>query len=143
MMNAFAQRFAAQFGRAVPEIDDDALAAIRAHHWPGNVRELRNVVERAVVMAEGPDIMLQDLPPELQAGIATTDNAPVVVVPALVGRNPARRNKKVDKAERLKREREMLVRALADARGNKAEAARTVGLPRGTFLSKLKKLGLQ
>jgi DNA-binding NtrC family response regulator len=138
----FARRFAAQFGKPVPEVDDDALTAIRAYHWPGNVRELRNVVERAVVMAEGPTIGLKDLAPEFQPSLAN-GSPETPVAPAVVGRGSNRRNRKLEKAERLQREREMLVRALAEARGNKAEAARAAGLPRSTFLSKLQKHGLQ
>ena len=138
----FARRFAAQFGKPVPEIDDDVLTAIQAHHWPGNVRELRNVVERAVVMAEGPTIALSDLSPEFLAGIPPESLASNGPEPTKEEKGSPRRTKS-DKTERLQREREMLVRALAEKRGNKAEAARAVGMPRSTFLSKLQKHGLQ
>ena len=43
-----------------------ALERLQAYAWPGNVRELENVIERAVVLAQGPVIGIEDLPPELQ-----------------------------------------------------------------------------
>ncbi|MCC6420657.1 MAG: sigma-54-dependent Fis family transcriptional regulator, partial [Gemmataceae bacterium] len=59
-------RLAAQrCNKPVPQIDDDALAALRAYAWPGNVRELENVIERAVVIAEGPLVTLQELSEEI------------------------------------------------------------------------------
>ena len=55
----------------------------------------------------------------------------------------AKAERKAQKEERLRGERELLVRALAEARGNKAEAARALGMARSTFLSRLQKHGLQ
>jgi transcriptional regulator of acetoin/glycerol metabolism len=54
---------------------------------------------------------------------------------------PKRRGRSL-REERLRREREELVRALAEARGNKAEAARALGIPRSTLLSRMQKHGL-
>ena len=57
-----AQQFAAQFGGLrAPRLTADAIAVLEAHDWPGNVRELRNVVERAVVAANGAGIQARDL----------------------------------------------------------------------------------
>ena len=55
-----------QMGRHVGHIADDALEVLTHYRWPGNVRELRNVVERALVLGDGPVLELDDLPPELQ-----------------------------------------------------------------------------
>jgi transcriptional regulator of acetoin/glycerol metabolism len=53
----------------VTHLDPEAVEALAAYDWPGNIRELENVLERAVVLADGPAITLEDLPPELrQAG---------------------------------------------------------------------------
>jgi DNA-binding NtrC family response regulator len=64
----FLSWFAAEFDRPVPKLTDDAKAAMTAHAWPGNVRELRNVIERAVIMADHSEIGLTQLmlaPPPL------------------------------------------------------------------------------
>jgi DNA-binding NtrC family response regulator len=58
-----AQHFLRQFGGATPPtLTDDAVAALENYPWPGNVRELRNVIERAVLLANGGTITRRDLP---------------------------------------------------------------------------------
>jgi transcriptional regulator with GAF, ATPase, and Fis domain len=124
-------------GKAEMQLDDDALALLKSHSWPGNVRELENVVERAVVVAEGPVVTARDLPPELWLG---ADAPPEGHTEDGNGAPPAGFH--AARADRERREREHLVRALAAAGGNKAEAARALGVARSTFLSRLKRLGL-
>lgn len=53
-------------GRGPKTLDPDALACLHAYSWPGNVRELHNVIEHAVVFAEGDIVRVSDLPPILQ-----------------------------------------------------------------------------
>jgi transcriptional regulator with GAF, ATPase, and Fis domain len=136
----FLGRFAQRCGKAVTQIEDDAVAALKAHPWPGNVRELENVLESAVVMAEGPAVTVQDLPTEVSRAYAEALKQPrrkwegeeAVPVHGI----------RAEREERNQRERERLVRALAAADGNKAEAARALGLKRSTLVSRLKKHGL-
>src|SRR5262249_46715883 len=64
-LNDYAQRS----GQAEVPMDDDALAVLKAYSWPGNVRELENVIERAVVVSEGPTVTVEDLPPELREAV--------------------------------------------------------------------------
>jgi DNA-binding NtrC family response regulator len=61
----FLKRYARENGKNVTTISDTALSLLVNHTWPGNVRELENVIERAVVVAEGESIEPQHLPPEL------------------------------------------------------------------------------
>ncbi|MFO0877679.1 MAG: sigma 54-interacting transcriptional regulator [Gemmataceae bacterium] len=139
----FLQVYAGKLNKPVRALDDDALAALKAHPWPGNVRQLENVIERAVVIAETPTLGLAEL------GLDVQQHAPLpqestwadeamqaLSLPALASVLQA------DRADREKREREQLVRALAAAGGNKSEAARALGLARSTLISKLKKFGL-
>jgi DNA-binding NtrC family response regulator len=58
----FLEKFAHEFGRPVGAIDAEALRILEACPWPGNVRELRNVVERAVLLADGPTLLPEHLP---------------------------------------------------------------------------------
>jgi DNA-binding NtrC family response regulator len=92
--------------------------------WPGNIRQLENVIERAVVIAEGRAISVAELPAEVfqfaddESPLATNLDAESTVTRPL---SPLRR-------ERLRMEREELVRAMGAARGNKAETARALGI---------------
>jgi DNA-binding NtrC family response regulator len=73
-----ARHFLKQFGGATPPtLNEDAIAALEAYPWPGNVRELKNVIERAVLLANGGEIGPQDLP--LAPGpVATNGSAPTL-----------------------------------------------------------------
>lgn len=141
----FLRLFAQRCGKHVSAIEDDALALLKGYSWPGNIRELENFLQRAVVMAEGMTVTARDLPPELTRelddhvevpsapGNGNGDEAKVLVVGKGI---------QAEHDERDRRERERLVRALAAAAGNKAEAARALGLARSTLVSRLKKHGL-
>ena len=61
-LNLHSQRI----GKPVTHLDPEAVEALAAYDWPGNIRELENVLERAVVLADGPAITLEDFPPELR-----------------------------------------------------------------------------
>ena len=62
LAHAFLTHFAKDLQKPVVDIEEQALARLRAHAWPGNVRELRNVIERAVIVARGPVVTIADLP---------------------------------------------------------------------------------
>jgi transcriptional regulator with GAF, ATPase, and Fis domain len=136
----FMKQVASKCKKNLTEIDDDAMELLKSYSWPGNVRQLENVLERAVVIAEGTTIGVGELPAEV---FQYTGEEPMNGFADLVGEEstitrpltPLRR-------ERLRMEREELVRAMAAARGNKAEAARALGIARSTLVSRLKKFGL-
>jgi transcriptional regulator with GAF, ATPase, and Fis domain len=138
----FLRQYSQRCGKAVAQIDDDALLVLKAYSWPGNVRQLENVLQRVVVLVEGPVVMVRDLPEEIRK--AVPDAVPGFAVGAPAGKElesaPGVWGER--SAERDQRERESLVRALAAADGNKARAARALGVARSTLVSRLKKHGL-
>jgi transcriptional regulator with GAF, ATPase, and Fis domain len=128
-------------GKDLTQIDDDTLALLKGYSWPGNIRQLENVIERAVVVVEGPSITVAELPSELVAACGPSDTG------ATWPQGDRKYSLQLggvrgERTERERHERERLVRALAAANGNKAEAARALGLARSTLVSRLKKLGL-
>ena len=125
--------------RDVLQIDDDVLSMLKSYAWPGNIRQLENVIERAVVITEGNTITLNELPAELLAPAASASDSNMVLTPVRAFRQ---NQPHLPRIERDRLEREHLVRALAAADGNKAEAARALGVARSTLVSRLKKLGL-
>jgi transcriptional regulator with GAF, ATPase, and Fis domain len=133
----FLQEYCRRCKKAIAQIDDDALAALKAYSWPGNVRELENAIQHAVVNAEGPVVTVRELPPAVLRG--SGDEGAAV---EQIGSESVYPGVRRERQERDRRERELLVRALAAANGNKAEAARALGMARSTLVSRLKKHGL-
>lgn len=145
----FLRRYASEAGKSILRIEEDALEALTAYAWPGNVRQLENAVQRAVVLSDGESLRRTDLPPELlcieQAGgaevnigqpkRATKRQAATAMSAAAPGISGL--DKELEGMERRR-----LEEAIAHADGNKAAAARRLGLPRSTFFSKLRKYGL-
>src|SRR5690606_21186937 len=128
-------------GKHPLHIDDEALAIMKAYDWPGNIRQLENVIERAVVLVEGNTITPANLPDEILAyepahgwnGLESP-HSNIPKAPTL-SRKPVFRHR--GKGEQLERDR--ILEALEAADGNKAEAARALGIPRSTLISRLKK----
>jgi DNA-binding NtrC family response regulator len=73
----FLQRYAAENGKTIDSMTDEALLALANHAWPGNVRELENVIERAVVLCDGPSITAKHLPSAL-AKLESRQGPPVI-----------------------------------------------------------------
>jgi DNA-binding NtrC family response regulator len=63
----FLAKYGAENGKTLRGFSGEALDHLTAYNWPGNVRELENIVERAVVLAQGGEVTLADLPPQLAA----------------------------------------------------------------------------
>ena len=57
----FLHKYSAEFDKEVEDLSDEALNKLMVHNWPGNVRELEHVIERAIVMCEGPRIQITDI----------------------------------------------------------------------------------
>jgi DNA-binding NtrC family response regulator len=138
----FLKLHARRCSKAVVQIDDDALSVLKSQPWPGNIRQLENVIERAVVVAENGHISVAELPEELVGQIAP--ERPTIETRYPLGglAGDGRIGIQAERDFRDRHERERLVRALAAANGNKAEAARALGLARSTLLSRLRKHGL-
>jgi transcriptional regulator with GAF, ATPase, and Fis domain len=135
----FLRQAADRCKKAVTQLDDDALALLKAYHWPGNIRQLENVMERAVVIAEGAALTVHELPEDV---VRSVDAGPLLEGPEAEEAEPEAGMYRRERGARQRRERDLLVRALEGAAGNKAEAARALGMARSTLVSKLKKHGL-
>jgi DNA-binding NtrC family response regulator len=144
LVGHFLRLYGQHSAKADVQIEDDALALLKAYDWPGNIRELESAIQRAVVVAEGPVLTVHDLPPDVVGGIDDIPTHEAVPAADTIEPAPAARDgRRHERDQRQQAERERLVRALAAADGNKAEAARALGLARSTLISRLKKLGLQ
>ena len=123
-----------QAGSDVRTIDARAMAALESYGWPGNVRELRNVIERAVVLAEGEAITPADLTDKVRGGTRALAGEPEVGADEPPG----------DYKEHVRRyEAELILRALHKANGNQTEAARALNLPLRTLVHKIQTYGIK
>jgi len=119
----FLERFASETKKNFSGITDEARDKLIAYAWPGNIRELANVIERAVVLGEGPELTVHHLPARV------------------IGAQPAAVSDEVPYHDAVNSyRRELIVRALASAQGNRAAAAKNLGLHRTHLMKLLKAL---
>jgi DNA-binding NtrC family response regulator len=165
----FLRQSAKRMGKPLSHIDDLALDALERHHWPGNIRELENVIERAVVMADGTVLTKGDLPTEMllskpthrrdsvratasatqQTAALKSDtlfvepgkDASAVEPSSLETAKPAAAKK--TRKNRAELERQELKRVLDECGGNKAQAAQILEIDRATLYKKLKDYGIE
>ena len=120
--------------------DPSAIGALTAYGWPGNVRELENVVERAIIVARGPEVTASDLDfgrrAQVQAAAANAAFVPVAVAAAGSGPRPLQ-------ARLHEQERNEIVAAIERNAGNIAGAARALGINRSTLYYRLRKHSLE
>lgn len=102
-------------------ISSDAYDALARYAWPGNIRELANVIERAVLLCDGPVILPCHLPPEISAS-ASPGSPPVTTLRGS--------------------EREMIVHALKEHFWNQSKAARSLGISRDNLRYRIKKYAI-
>ena len=109
-----------ELNRTVEGFDSDAAELLASHSWPGNLRELNNVVKRAVLLTRGNKITTAELTQAM--GQIRTDN--------------------VLQLHDEDTERQRIITALQQTNGNKAKAARLLGVDRKTIYNKIEKLGI-
>ncbi len=112
----FLAQFAAASGKPVTEVSHDALRLLGDHPWPGNVRELRSAIEFAIIRSRGAVIQTDDLPPEI---LQPADFDSVIPGDPLID------------------EKARFLQALNRSRGNRALAARLLGISRATLYRRL------
>jgi len=129
----FARKYSGEWGKEVAPPSEDALRALSAYAWPGNVREMENVIERAVALNATGRIGLDDLASEIVYGVSEMPTD--VSAPAAGSRGD------LDGAI-SSLEREMIGKALKEADGVKARAAKLLGISERNLWYKLKKYGI-
>jgi transcriptional regulator with GAF, ATPase, and Fis domain len=119
----FLQKFSEEQGRPIGDFTPDAMRLLLDYPWPGNVRELENMVEHAVVLTKGDKVDARDFPGSL--------HAPTIVMATMPSHGTMEDS-----------ERRLLADTLRACSGNRAEAARRLGIGRSTLYAKLRKFGL-
>ena len=123
LVRHFAQKFSQRMKKCIESIPSEAMQALQAYHWPGNVRELENFIERAVILTQGPDLVVS-LAELKQKPTHTTSSKPTTLEQA---------------------EREHILNALRESEwiiGGPSGAAAKLGMKRTTLQSKMAKLSI-
>ncbi len=122
---AFLREFAQENGKRLEGFEPKARSVLYAHPWAGNVRELRNCVESAVVMARGPLVGIEDLPP----GVRSSSEEHDVRLPS---------GSSLADAEKI-----LIRETLAAQNGNKSRTAEILGIGRKTLYQKIDEYGIE
>ncbi|MEW6754571.1 MAG: sigma 54-interacting transcriptional regulator [Candidatus Latescibacterota bacterium] len=121
----FLEKYARQHGKEMKRISTPAIDMMMSYHWPGNVRELENCIERAVILSADGVVHGHHLPPSLQTAEATGTRVSGTFGVLMTAY-----------------EREILVEALKNARGNMARASRMLGTTPRIFSYRVAKLAI-
>jgi len=120
------------FGKSITGLTPAAEALLRSYHWPGNVRELKNLIERAMILEDGPEIDADALPIDITDTPSPASDAepPELSIPV--------------SGTSLERVEEELIRqALSRTRGNQTRAAKLLDISRDALRYKMKKFQLE
>ena len=118
LVQHFVKKHAAKLGRRELPASPEALKVLLDHRWPGNVRELENTIERALLLAQGDSLRLEDLPPEVRTPDVAAEEGSY-------------------RRERDEWEKKYLQQLLAESAGSVTKAAEIAGLHRSTLYEKL------
>jgi DNA-binding NtrC family response regulator len=131
----FLELFASQMGKTIAGFTDEAIVQLCDHPWPGNVRQLRNVIERAVILAEQDQITPRELP-NLGEGNAIEE----LIEHVPINNEELKRIKKEIRRKAVEKvERSFVLNALSRHQWNITQTAKAVGLQRTNFQALMKK----
>ena len=147
----YLKKFGRELGKPVQSVDPAVMTALQGYSWPGNVRELQSALKQAVLRMSGPVLLLDFLPPHVtgrpnNSSKLESPGEPVAAngfdwdefVNGRIAENTE--NLYAESLERM--EREVLVRVLRHTGGNQLQAARILGITRGSLRNKIRTLGI-
>lgn len=127
----FLEVFEKRMGKGIVNFSDQTMTQLHNHSWPGNVRELEHVVERAYVLCPGDTITTDHLPLDITTPEPQTEKGETPLTPqAAAGQEFTDTTDPLNDAERV-------ISALKRTAGNKAKAARLLGIDRSTLYRKM------
>nr|WP_320011185.1 sigma 54-interacting transcriptional regulator [uncultured Desulfobulbus sp.] len=133
----FIEKIASKVGKQFGGISDQTKQLLLHYHWPGNVRELEHVIERACVLCEGTTLSAEQLPPEIRQ----PDQPQINMASATTIQPPTAQTVQPVPEQDLSPS-ERILQALHKSGGNKAKAARILGIDRTTLYRKIRELQL-
>jgi two-component system response regulator AtoC len=132
LANYFLDKFASRFNKNIKSLASDALKAFEKYSWHGNIRELENVLERTMLLSKSDIISIKDLPENI---ISEIEGKQEFIQPDFSDGYSL-----IDQVDIF--EKKLIENALSKNAGNKQKTAALLGIHRSTFMSKLKKYGI-
>jgi DNA-binding NtrC family response regulator len=146
LIRHYVRRFSRELGKDVRDVAPEAFQVLQGRHWPGNIRELQSVLKQAILQATGPVLLPDFLPslagPQETPPAADGESAETGLLKLIDQRL---RNESGDLYEEAVRwlERLLLTRVLRHTGGNQVQAAKLLGINRGSVRSKARELGIR
>ncbi len=122
LVEHFAKKAVVGLGVEPRTVSPEAMALLTTYDWPGNIRELANVIERTVLLSDGPELLSTHLPPEIICGESESTPHPQTLHGS---------------------ERAMIVKALQESQWNQSKAARVLGISRDNLRYRVKKYDIK
>lgn len=142
LVEHFLRRFAKEYDRPIPRPEPATLEVLATYNWPGNIRQLENVLERAVLLADGDRLPVRALPADLVQEANALQAAPPSAAPNLqLGLTHLRKVVPLKQAMEGP-EKAILIHALHATQGNRKQTALELGINRTTLFNKMRKHGL-
>ncbi|EKD36558.1 MAG: sensory box protein/sigma-54 dependent DNA-binding response regulator [uncultured bacterium] len=138
LVRHFLAIFRNELEKNIINISDQAMEALTAYAWPGNVRELRHVIERACVLCKGATLLREHLADEL---LYAPQPDAVQESTAATGRAAAEPGFRIQQHGPYLSEQQQIIQALQATGGNKAKAAKLLGVDRSTLYRKMQRYG--
>jgi two-component system nitrogen regulation response regulator GlnG len=151
LVEHYLKRYSRELGKPLQSIDPAVMEALRAYSWPGNVRELQSVLKQTVLRMSGPAVLMDFLPQHVtgsRVAVQKTEPEPELAIPAAFDWDAFVDSRITAKTENLyaesleRMEREVLVRVLRHTAGNQLQAAKILGITRGSLRNKIRTLGI-
>lgn len=133
LIQLFSREIAQQYNKPVPRFGPEVMVTLMNYVWPGNIRQLRNLIERLIILVDGEWVLRDHLPSNIRAPRLDTQEAKPVL--ASLPPSPVSPHPQESELDRIRT-------ALQTTYGNKAAAAKLLGMSRGTLYNKMRHFGL-
>ncbi len=143
LVQHFLRRFSVELKKEVRSVSPEAMDLLRAYPWPGNIRELQSVLKQAMLQASGPVLAPAFLPPAIHAGTPQISNVGAASDWERQIQERIEAGTQALYAETLAlMERQLLTLVLRHTQGNQLQAAKILGITRGSLRTKIRALGI-
>lgn len=144
MIQMYLRQFSVQYQKPIPNLPPEVLLAFTNYHWPGNITELRVTIERCVILSENDQILLEHLPEYVQEtqpqlNLTATEGYAAEANTYTAGAQDRRLRPKISIDEEIL----LIKEALEQCSGNKSNAAKLLGISRGTLYNKIREYHME